>query len=116
MNSITKRKIDFHLIHCQAASTALVAGIECPKEFKRQSDIRDAAMFAIALEAGITTEIGDAKLTDFQKWRLMGFISGYSPQATSTFAEYRADQGHEYCPCGDMDVFYCGGECGDGEQ
>ena len=115
VNSATKRKIDFHLIHCRSASKALEAGIECPKEFERQSDIRDAAMFAIALEAGITTEIGNAKLTDSQKWRLMGFISGYSSQATSNFAEYRRDQGYETCPCGDMDVGYCAGECGEGD-
>ena len=84
MNSITKRKIDFHLMHCRSASNALEAGIECPKEFQRQSDIRDAAMCAIALEAGIITDIGNAKLTDSQKWQLMGFISGYSSHATFT--------------------------------
>lgn len=27
------------------------------------------------------------------------------------FAEYRADQGCEFCPCGDMDVYSCAGEC-----
>lgn len=32
-----------------------------------------------------------------------------------SFAEYRQEQGHESCPCGDMDVFSCAGECGWGD-
>jgi hypothetical protein len=35
------------------------------------------------------------------------------PLHPATFAEFRADQGCEFCPCGDMDVYACSGECGE---
>ncbi|NUN66335.1 hypothetical protein HCU40_16645 [Pseudanabaena biceps] len=34
------------------------------------------------------------------------------PQDQFSFAEFRAEQGHQTCPCGDMDVYSCAGECG----
>jgi hypothetical protein len=32
-----------------------------------------------------------------------------------SFTEYRVQQGHETCPCGDMDVYSCAGQCGWGD-
>lgn len=32
-----------------------------------------------------------------------------------SFGEYRVEQGYEECPCGDMDVYSCAGECGWGD-
>jgi len=32
-----------------------------------------------------------------------------------SFGEYRIEQGYEDCPCGDMDVYSCAGECGWGD-
>ena len=32
-----------------------------------------------------------------------------------SFGEYRVEQGFEECPCGDMDVYSCAGECGWGD-
>ena len=28
-----------------------------------------------------------------------------------SFCQYRADQGHEFCPCGDLFVYQCSGSC-----
>ena len=43
-------------------------------------------------------------------------INETEPLHPVTFAEYRADHlGCENCPCGDMDVYSCAGECGWGD-
>lgn len=110
--------IDYHLSYYRVACHQLTEGIADPKEFARVEATRDAALCAIALEAGIVAEIGSGKL-DRHFWeKAIAFIHRYEKENKEedfTFAEYRIEQGHEACPCGDMDVYSCAGECGWGD-
>jgi hypothetical protein len=69
--------IDYHLSYYRVACKQLTEGIADPKEFARVEAIKDAALCAIALEAGIIQEIGSGKL-DRQYWeRSIAFINRY---------------------------------------
>lgn len=111
--------IDYHLSYYRVACNQLTEGIADPKEFARVESIKDAALCAIALEAGIIQEIGSGKL-DRQHWeKATDFIKRYeiaeAVAEETSFMQYRIDQGNEQCPCGDMDVYFCAGECGWGD-
>jgi hypothetical protein len=111
--------IDYHLSYYRAACQQLTEGIEDPEEFKRVLAIKDAALCSIALETGIIQEIGSGKLEGDEWKRTITFITRYEITEAVveelSFTEYRVQQGHETCPCGDMDVYSCAGECGWGD-
>ena len=111
--------IDYHLSYYNTACKQLTEGIADPKEFKRVLAIKDAALCAIALEAGIIQEIGSGKLEGDEWKKAITFITRYEITHAVTeeisFLEFRVEQGYEECPCGDMDVYSCAGECGWGD-
>ena len=110
--------IDYHLSYYRVACHQLTEGIDDPKEFARVETVKDASLCAIALEAGIITEIGSGKLDRADWEKAIAFIHDYekaNKEEETTFMEYRIEQGCEECPCGDMDVYSCAGECGWGD-
>ena len=111
--------IEYHLSHYRAACHQLIEGCD-PKDFERIYTNKDASLCVIALEVGVISEIGDGKLSQSETDRVIAWIHRYEicdreQPKEMTFAEYRLEQGNEECPCGDMDVLSCAGECGWGD-
>jgi len=68
--------IDYHLSHYQAACHQLLEGCD-PKDFERIYINKDAALCAIALEAGLISEIGNGKLAQSEIDHTVAWIRNY---------------------------------------
>lgn len=92
--------IDYHLSYYRTACHHLTEGIADPKEFARVETIKDASLCAIALEAGIITEIGSGKL-DRPDWeKAIAFIHRYEQD------EVIEDESCSSCKSEDLHTFH----------